>query len=814
MRTINSAEIVPAIVTLQDQVIEILDNPETGVRGPKGDKGDTGERGIPGGSGDKGNVGDRGATGPKGDTGEQGPTGDPGGPQGQKGDRGYQGLTGAQGIQGDQGLRGERGYKGDLGDQGPKGDTGNTGDAGPNQVTTATDTNIAGILKGASGKVAQAVSGTDFAAVGHGHAESDVTSLVTDLAAKETPSGAQAKVDAHKDLTTGIHGVGTGTVAKVIDIATDANLSAGAQDAVSKKHAQNSDTDLDSTFEATFEKVANKGVASGYASLDSGTKVPVAQLGAGTPTGAKYLRDDRSWETPPGGGTPGDTVVTEKAFGQSEAAGSSADYSRKDHTHGTPTDPTPTHAALTTGIHGVGAGTVAKVGDIAVDANLSANAQNAVTNRHAKNADTDLDATFEATFEKVANKGVASGYASLDSGGDVPDTQIPDGIARDSEVSSAVSTHDGLTSPHSAATSLEKTANKGAASGYCPLDASSDVPDANIPDSITRDTELSSHAGAATGVHGVGTGTIAKVADIVATKLDDFTTPDDNADLNAGITKHGLLLKATAPTAGLLNVVGIANGETVYANKPAFDNTNPAALGTVAPGTQIIAARRDHVHTDPVPTHDALASPHASATSLEKTAMKNAASGYAGLDSNSKVPTVNLGGAGADGTKYLRGDQTWVTPAGGGEAENVARTTGDVTNNTTTFANITGLTFAIAPNTDYIFEAWIIFQSDTAGTGIKFAVNGPTSPVAVAMLAHIPVGITLYASCVTLASRAYDTGTPSVQVDTANANLLCKIDGIIRNGSNSGTFALRFAAETTGIVKIMTGSVLRYRQVA
>jgi hypothetical protein len=38
-----------------------------------------------------------------------------------------------------------------------------------------------------------------------------------------------------------------------------------------------------------------------------------------------------------GGGTPSDTVVTEKAFGQSEAAGSSTDYSRGDHTHGTPT---------------------------------------------------------------------------------------------------------------------------------------------------------------------------------------------------------------------------------------------------------------------------------------------------------------------------------------------------------------------------------------------------------------------------------------------------------------------------------------------
>lgn len=47
-------------------------------------------------------------------------------------------------------------------------------------------------------------------------------------------------------------------------------------------------------------------------------------------------------------------------------------------------------------------------------------------------------------------------------------------------------------------------------------------------------------------------------------------------------------------------------------------------------------------------------------------ASKGAASGLAPLDAASKVPTVNLGGAGADNTKFLRGDQTWAVPAGGG----------------------------------------------------------------------------------------------------------------------------------------------------
>ena len=84
-----------------------------------------------------------------------------------------------------------------------------------------------------------------------------------------------------------------------------------------------------------------------------------------------------------------------------------------------------------------------------------------------------------------------------------------------------------------------------------------------------------------------------------AIKLDDLYAPDNNTDLNASTSKHGLLLKATAPASGLYNYVGITNGETVYTNKALFDATVPAVLGTAAAGTAIVAARRDHVHTLP-----------------------------------------------------------------------------------------------------------------------------------------------------------------------------------------------------------------------
>lgn len=53
-----------------------------------------------------------------------------------------------------------------VGPQGPAGADGAPGEqgpAGPNEVSASTDSSITGLLKGASGKVAQAVAGEDYA---------------------------------------------------------------------------------------------------------------------------------------------------------------------------------------------------------------------------------------------------------------------------------------------------------------------------------------------------------------------------------------------------------------------------------------------------------------------------------------------------------------------------------------------------------------------------------------------------------------------------------------------------------------------------
>jgi hypothetical protein len=103
-------------------------------------------------------------------------------------------------------------------------------------------------------------------------------------------------------------------------------------------------------------------------------------------------------------------------------------------------------------------------------------------------------------------------------------------------------------------------------------------------------------------ISGSNTGDNSPNTSIAATKLDDFATPDDNTDLNANTTNHGLLLKATQPASTFINVVAIGNGETSYTNKGLFDSTDPStqAYGDLAAtGSATVAARRDHKHAMP-----------------------------------------------------------------------------------------------------------------------------------------------------------------------------------------------------------------------
>lgn len=121
-----------------------------------------------------------------------------------------------------------------------------------------------------------------------------------------------------------------------------------------------------------------------------------------------------------------------------------------------------------------------------------------------------------------------------------------------------------------------------------------------LADNTTNDVSITKHGyapkapnDATTFLDGTGAYDTVKDSDLSTT---DVTTND------ASTTKHGFAPKATAPAAGLLSVLAIGNGATVRSDTAIFDTTAPAALGTAAAGTALVAARRDHVHAFPRPT--------------------------------------------------------------------------------------------------------------------------------------------------------------------------------------------------------------------
>jgi hypothetical protein len=76
-------------------------------------------------------------------------------------------------------------------------------------------------------------------------------------------------------------------------------------------------------------------------------------------------------------------------------------------------------------------------------------------------------------YQRESEKDAANGYAGLNASGLVPASLIDAAIARDSEVTSAISTHEGAADPH---TGYQKESEKGAASGYAQLDSGILVP--------------------------------------------------------------------------------------------------------------------------------------------------------------------------------------------------------------------------------------------------------------------------------------------------------------------------------------------------
>jgi hypothetical protein len=126
-----------------------------------------------------------------------------------------------------------------------------------------------------------------------------------------------------------------------------------------------------------------------------------------------------------------------------------------------------------------------------------------------------------------------------------------------------------------------------------------------------------------------------------------------------------------------------------------------------------------------------------------------------------------------------------------------------VSQSTTVFANVTGLTFAVAANTTYSFGFYCYHTTAAAGTALQLALNGPAAPT------DLRYSVETYttATATHLAVQtAYDTNT-NPSTGAGATPLLATVTGTITTGAASGTLALRYRSElNASAVTILRGS--------
>jgi len=252
-----------------------------------------------------------------------------------------------------------------------------TGDLATHEIATTG-------IHGVGGSTIDSVTDRDSAISTHNGLSTGVHGVGASTV--ETVAGSQSKVDIHNGLSSGVHGA-IGTVAEISDIAVDGNLSVAGQDAITKRHSQNTDQYLDF---GGGNQVAVADAKDAVTKKHTQDTDQYLDFGGGNQSTAADVKDavtkkhgvnDVNTSAEPSG-----TVATHAALtathGVAGTIASIADIS--------------THSGLTTGVHGV-VGTVAEVSDIAVDANLSVAAQ-AVVTAGACDVDANLSVTAQASI--------------------------------------------------------------------------------------------------------------------------------------------------------------------------------------------------------------------------------------------------------------------------------------------------------------------------------------------------------------------------------------------------------------------------------
>jgi len=131
--------------------------------------------------------------------------------------------------------------------------------------------------------------------------------------------------------------------------------------------------------------------------------------------------------------------------------------------------------------------------------------------------------------------------------------------------------------------------------------------------------------------------------------------------------------------------------------------------------------------------------------------------------------------------------------------------TSNVTNSTTTPTSITGLSWAVAANTEYGFHC-VVTASGTATGGPRYNLNGPAGATTVSFLTQ---RFTTTALQTLLVLQAFSAAAQTAAC-TSGCNttvLVTKIQGAIINGANAGTAQLMLTSSTAGqLTTVFRGS--------
>jgi len=130
-----------------------------------------------------------------------------------------------------------------------------------------------------------------------------------------------------------------------------------------------------------------------------------------------------------------------------------------------------------------------------------------------------------------------------------------------------------------------------------------------------------------------------------------------------------------------------------------------------------------------------------------------------------------------------------VVISGGGSGYTTVVLPSDVTNSTTTIADVTGLSFPVTSGITYKFKFYIIYTAAAATTGSRWSINGPATT-----LLNYTSRYTLTATTQTQNFQAAYNVPAAANLTSLTAGNCAIIEGVITPSAN-GTVIARFASE-------------------